>query len=368
MQPKKIWLFFLVVLSFKESYGQNKPDAKINTSAAAAYFKIVSALQHGMPTKDVTWQTLFQTPIYQMLIGGKAVDTTVLKTEMLRVYTSAVNVAPAGASATEKYHYAYKQHLKALENYTGNLGRINVIDSVKRLLYPFIPSRLQKNENFPVLFYLNYGSADATGSSGFVINDLLQSYRVDQYKFGLMAAHEAFHAVVSVAFQQKLKPDANYNAADFNLLYFLEIVSEEGIADLIDKPLLLQKRSPLYTEVKALVANDEIFAVSSIKKLDSVLTLANSNEAVIQQYANFSDLANAFGKNGGHIPGRFMGNLIKTSGLLSTHLKRVEDPISFVAAYNKSVISSHKNYPIFSKESLAYLKRVSDKYFLKTAE
>lgn len=368
MQSKILITVCLLLFGVKLGFGQSQPGSRIDVSAAQAYLKIASALQRSIPAKDIPWQTLFQTPVCKMLIVGNAVDTTVLKTEMRRVYTSIGNVAPAGASATEKYHYAYKQHFKALENYPDNLGRLSVVDSVKRLLYPFLPSRLQKNEKFPVLFYLNYGSADATGSTGFVVSDLLQSYRVDQYKFGLLAAHEAFHAVVSVAFQQKLKPNANYDAADFNLLYFLEIVSEEGIADLIDKPLLLQKRSPLYTEVKALVANDEVIAVASIKKLDSVLTLANSNEAIIQQYKSFSDLANAFGKNGGHIPGRFMGNLIKASGLLPTHLERVEDPVSFVTVYNKAVANSRKIYPVFSKESLAYLKRLSDKYFLKTAE
>ncbi len=263
------------------------------------------------------------------------------------MFSSALNIAPANALVSEQYHYAYKQQLKVLENYTAGLRRLNVADSIKRLLYPFLPKRLQKEESFPVLFYLSYGSAEATGSSGFVINDLLNPYRIDQYKYGMLAAHEAFHAVVSIAFQQNLKPNIDYNTAEFSLLYFLEIISEEGIADLIDKPLLLQKRSPLYKEVSAMVANDETLAVASIKKLDSLLSHAYNNALALQPYTSFSALANAFGKNGGHIPGRFMGNVIKKGGMLSANLERVENPITFIEAYNKTASLSPKKYPVF---------------------
>jgi hypothetical protein len=363
MQSKNYLLFVLLIFYFQLTYGQLKSNTKVNTSGAEAYLKVASALENGLSEKGVPWQNLFQTPVYQMLIAGKAIDTTFLKADMLRVFSSGGNGAPAGASPAERYHYAYKQNLNNLENYIGSLNRLNVLDSIKRLLYPFLPKRLQKDENFPILFYLNYGGAEATGSDGLVINDLLHSYRIDQYKYGLLAAHEAFHALVSVAFRQKLKPYISYDAADFNLLYFLENVSEEGIADLIDKPLLLQKKSPLYDQVKVLVNNDETLSVAAINKLDSVLTLAYNAESVLSQYMDFSLMANVFGKNGGHIPGRFMGNLIKKSGLLSTHVDRIEDPVSFITTYNKAVSLGHKKYPTFSEKSLTYLKRISEKYF-----
>ncbi|RYE19549.1 MAG: hypothetical protein EOP45_12500, partial [Sphingobacteriaceae bacterium] len=227
---KKASLLIALMLQICFSYGQTTANEKINTSGAEAYFKIATLLEGGSAEKAIPWQLLFQTPPYQMMISGKAIDTTVLKSEMSRIFSSAKPSNATGLSVTEKYHQAYKDNQKQLEKYLSVLHQVNVADSVKTLLYPFLPARLQTEVLFPTLFYLNYGSAEATGSGGIVINDLLHSYRIDSYKFGLLAAHEAFHAVVSVAFQQKLKQNTDYNAADFNLLYFLQNVSEEGMA------------------------------------------------------------------------------------------------------------------------------------------
>jgi len=178
-----------------------------------------------------------------------------------------------------------------------------------------------------------------------------------------LAAHEAFHSVVSVAFLQKLKKDIDYSAPDFNLLYFLQNVAEEGIADLIDKPLLLQTNSPLYKEVKQLTAGDESLSITLIKRLDSVLTLANRSEKVLRQYSGFAALASAFGKNGGHVPGRFMGNVIKKAGLLQTHIDAVEDPVSFLLTYNEAAKQNGRKYPCFSNESVQYLQKLKTKYW-----
>jgi len=196
-----------------------------------------------------------------------------------------------------------------------------------------------------------------------VINDLFLSYRIDKYKFGLLTAHEAFHSIVSVAFQLALKKNINNNAIDFNLLYFLQNVSEEGISDLIDKPLLLKKGSPVYNEVKQLTTDDETLSIKYIRSIDSLLMLSLASEHVLQRYNDFADLSNTFGRNGGHIPGRFMGTVIQKAGLLQKHIIAVEDPISFILTYNEAAKKSGKKYPVFSKESIAYLQKLKAKYW-----
>jgi hypothetical protein len=210
---------------------------------------------------------------------------------------------------------------------------------------------------------MNYGSPEATGNGGVVINDLLHAYRIDSYKVGLLSAHESFHAIVSRSFLQRLKKVSNYNSPDFNLLCFLQIINEEGIADLIDKPLLIQRNSPLHEEVKKLIENDESISIAKIKKLDSLLTLAFKTETVIEQYQGFAAFANAYGKNGGHIPGRFMGAVIKESGILKNHIQSIEDPISFMVSYNDAVKKLKKSYPIFSSDTMEYLKNIKAKYW-----
>ena len=363
MQVKRHLFLIPFLLNLSLSFGQSIHTEKVNTSGAEAYFRIASAFEKTGGETIPSWQPLFQTPPYQMMIAGNAIDTTALKSEMRRVFSSPSAETKAPHSTKESYHKAYKDNQVQLENYIRQLHELNVADSVKSLLYPFLPSRLQKEELFPTLFYLNYGSAEATGLGGVVISDLLHSYIIDKFKFGLLAAHEAFHSIISIAFQQRLKQDIDYNTSDFNLLYFLQTVSEEGIADLIDKPLLLQKNSPLYSEVRQLTEGHEALSTTLIKRLDSVLTIANRSEQVLVPYSDFAVLANTFGKNGGHIPGRFMGSVINSTGLLQTHIDAVEDPVSFISIYNDAVKKSGKKYPVFSKESMKYLQKLKTKYW-----
>jgi len=363
MRVKRFIILSTFLLQFDFSFAQAMRNEKVNTTGAEAYFKIASALAKGGHENTISWQPLFQALPYQMMISGNALDTAVLKSNMQQVFSPASAQATTSLSSKESYHKGYKDHQQQLERYIKRLHDLNVVDSVKALLNPFLPLRLQSEELFPTLFYLNYGSADATGFGGIVLNDLLHSYTIDQYKFGLLAAHEAFHAVVSVAFQQKLKREIDYSAPDFNLLYFLQNVAEEGIADLIDKPLLLQTNSPLYREVKQLTAGDESLSIALLKRLDSVLTLANRSDQILQQYSGFAALANAFGKNGGHVPGRFMGLVIKKAGLLQMHIDTVEDPFSFVFTYNKAAKMLGNKYPTFSKESVQYLQKIKSTYW-----
>jgi len=363
MQVKPLLLIIAFLVQFGFSFSQSMHNKKVNTSGAEAYFKIASALEKGDEENNVSWQLLFQTSPYQMMIAGNALDTIVLKSDMQRVYAAASLEATSSYSGKVSYHQAYKDNQKQLESYISLLHNLNVVDSVKTLLYPFLPMRLQIEELFPTLFYLNYGSGEATGFGGIVISDLLHSYKIDRYKLGLLAAHEAFHSIVSIAFQQRLKTDIDYNAPSFKLLYFLQNVSEEGIADLIDKPLLLQKNSPLYTELRQLTADEEVISVSLIKKMDSVLTLANRSEQILLQYNDFTALTNAFGKNGGHVPGRFMGSVIQKAGLLQTHIHTVEDPVSFLLTYNAAVKKTGSKYPAFSKTSVKFLQRLRTKYW-----
>lgn len=362
MLTKRLFIFSgLLIVTF---YSYCQPlNEKVNTASAEAYFSIGTMLKNGNKEVESQWQSLFQTPIYQMMIAGKAIDTIALKAEMRQVFGAEYTTADAPFPLKDSYHQIYKANQAQLEAYIKLLHSSNTVDSVKALVYPFLPKRLQTEALFPVLFYLNYGRPEATGYGGIVINDLWHSYRIDSYKFGLLAAHEAFHAIVSIAFQQSLKPTIDYNDPGFNLLYFLQNVSEEGIADLIDKPLLLQKASPVYQEVSQLTNNDEALSIKYINSLDSLLRIALASEKVMQDYNSFTDFANAFAKDGGHIPGRFMGMVIMKSGLLQNHLEAVEDPVSFIVTYNESVKKSRAKYPLFSKESIQYLQQLKTKYW-----
>lgn len=353
---KCILIFFMCF--YTAAYGQAIPSETVNTSAAHAYIKISKQIHSGVAVNSMQWSQLFGTLPYQMMIQGGVVDTIAFKADMLSVFSPTSIGNNPSQSGRKSYHNEYKENLHALEQYVIRLARADVVDSVKKLLYPFLPQRLQLANLFPKLFYLYYGSPDATGNSGLVLNDLLLSYKIDKYKFGALASHEAFHAIVSVAFQQKLKESIDYNSPEFTLLYLMENVSEEGIADLIDKPILGQKGSPVYNTVKYLRNNDTALSIMYLQRIDSLLTLVSASDSLLGSYT-FQRLSDQFGKNGGHIPGRFMGLVIKEGGLLDDQIQSVEDPVSFYLNYNRAAIKlTGKKYPVLSDASIGYLRKL----------
>lgn len=353
----KLLLFYCAV-----AFGQTSIIKKTDFSSAQEYINVAIQIQSGDSSDLIKWSKLFTTPACQMMISEGAMDTTTFKSDMLKVYNP-VNVENSSLqNESQLYHYQYKKILPELESYLKRLNSTDVVDSVKKLLYPFLPQRIQSIELFPKLYYLFYGHLDATGISGLVLNDLLLSYKIDSFKFGLLTSHEAVHAIVSTAFEQRLAKTVNTNSSEFNLFYLMENINEEGIADLIDKPILEQKNSPVYETVNKLRNNDTMLSIMYIKRLDSLLTISNTSDSLLNKYNSFAALSNQFGRNGGHIPGRFMGLVINEGGKLNSQIQSIEDPTAFFINYNQAANKlDKKNYPLFSNASIAFLKKLKNK-------
>ena len=219
--------FFINILLFycAVAFGQTSIIKKTDFSSAQEYINVAIQIQSGDSSDLIKWSKLFATPACQMMISVGAMDTTTFKSDMLKVYNPAYVENSSLQNESQLYHYQYKKILPELESYLRRLNSTNVVDSVKKLLYPFLPQRLQSIESFPQLFYLFLGHSDATGISGLVLNDLLLSYNIDRYKFGLLTSHEALHAIVSTSFEQRLDKTVNTSSPEFMLFYFIENIS-----------------------------------------------------------------------------------------------------------------------------------------------
>ena len=358
----KFTFIFFLLFYYAAVFGQTSLSPKIDVSGAEAYINIATEIESGVAPDLINWSQLFTAPGYQFLVRNGGVDTTVLKSDMLKVYHPGYVENTSLQNKGSSYHYDYKKVLLELARYIKRLKSIDVVDSVKNLLYPFLPQRLQTPGLFPQLYYLYYGQPDATNIYGMVFNDLLLSYKIDGYKAGLVTSHEAIHAIVSIAFAQRLAKNVDQNSPEFNLLSFMENISEEGIADLIDKQILQQKNSPVYETVNELRKNDTLLSIRYIKSLDSLFTISNTTDSLLNKYNNFSGFANQFGKNGAHIPGRFMGLVIKEGGKLNAQIQSIEDPVAFFLNYNEAAKKlEKKKYPLFSDASIAYLEKLKNK-------
>lgn len=352
--------YVLVLLLFIQTATIAQTQSRhIDLSAARAYIHLANNIQANN-SENSQWTELFKTQGFQILIQNRVIDTVDFKKEMIDVFSVGVTGKQSIIKIdSNSYQFEYKKYLPQLNSYLDKLEKADIVDSVKQLLYPFLPTRLQADSLFPKLYYLYYGP-DATGGFGLVFNDLFLSYKTDSYKFGILAAHEAFHAVLSQAlYGNRLKSSIDQNSPTLGILSLLSSVSEEGVADLIDKPILEQKNSPVYKDFIALKTNDTTDAIKYIKQIDSLLTLADKSDAIWNKFNSFQQLRDMFGRNGGHVPGRFMGLIIKEGKTLQEHIQSVEDPIFFFLCYNKAVGNiNNKKYPLFSNEAISYLKKL----------
>jgi len=224
----------------------------------------------------------------------------------------------------------------------------NIQDSIKVLLFPYLKKSLRADTIIPKQLYMFLEEGNG-GLPGYVFNSMLQTARLNGFKVGAIAAHESFHSIVGPIFNKKLT--AYHDLSDFqqSLLYFMEMIAEEGVADLIDKPVLGQKGSPLYGDVARLAENEEVFARQNLRKIDSLL-----KQCLIKTPASFN--FRQYSKNGGHIPGRYMAACIKKAGLLPDIIEGEGDPLiffeSFAAAAKKLHIESS-----LSVAALGYLEK-----------
>jgi len=250
---------------------------------------------------------------------------------------------------------AYKHNERKIKNEIEKMETENIYDSIKSLLYPYLPKYLQEDSLFPKQIYMYL--YEGNGIPGYVFNSMLQTAKVNSYKSGIISAHDSYHSIVGGIFGTKLET-VNHDSLtdeDKDLLFFLEIIAEEGIADLIDKPILGQPGSPLYAEVQALKKDEEIYAASYINSIDSLLKTCYRNGKV----PPFS--FQGFSKNGGHIPGRFMATQIKNAGLLSLCIKDAGDPMAFFETY-QNALKSGSTAPRFSTESIYFLQKLRAKW------
>lgn len=132
-------------------------------------------------------------------------------------------------------------------------------------------------------------------------------------------------------------------------------IAQEGIADLIDKDILLQPGSPLRDIVLASITDELSKSIDMIKKLDTALKNAKQTGSLS---INFDAINDVFIKNAGHMPGRVMGKAIQQYGKLSGLLPNIQNPFNFFYAYNEAAKLSGGALPLFSNESIDYLKQV----------
>lgn len=354
-----VLVIVLLFLGFQESsYGQaSLSDKIVDTRPIELYLEVVNSIRKsGKPSVEAL-KNYFNNPTVSLFKQNPDFDSLKFLNNLITVYSNETfDQSKIVKSKDYDLMQRYKDNEAMIRKSIVKINHTNIDNLVKKRLKPFLSQSFDMDAVSLKYIYL-FTEEGNGGFPGYVFNSALQTAQLKSKDIDVISAHEAYHAITGVIFMNKYKrvfeqAPSDTSANDQNLLWYLELVAEEGVADLIDKPILSSSNTPISKEIAKLRVNEKLRSAQKIHQLDSLLSTADSQ-------LNFLNLQSIF-ENGGHIPGRFMGLQLKKGNLLNEFVKHTGNPFKFIFLYNEAVKNDDKA-PRFSNKSILYLKKLESR-------
>ncbi|SHF22860.1 DUF5700 domain-containing putative Zn-dependent protease [Pedobacter caeni] len=350
-------IVFLVTLGTpKITFAQTAvPLKNVDTAPIDLYLEIAEHIKKNGTLDEALVKKYFSHPIVSLFKHRPGFDSVKFLNNLKAVYSN----KPIPTSQEDDDYLLMKKYFQNEVGIRKGLELVkqtNIGEMVRKRLKPFYPEsiNLDSIQLHFVYMFLDEGNG---GLPGYVLNSALQTSYLDKKHIDIISAHEAYHTITNAVFTDRFKlllgaTPSDKITSDQNLLWYIQIVSEEGIADLIDKKIISSGKSPLVGEVNRLRENETVRAEKRIQQLDSLLADTNGN-------LNFLSL-NDILENGGHIPGRFMAEKIEKANLLGKFIQHTGNPFQFLYLYNEAV-KGQISLPRFSERSISNLKALEYK-------
>lgn len=245
-----------------------------------------------------------------------------------------------------------------LKHYIAQIDQLHVLDSAmvyaRRMLLP----KWKNCFPAPQVDFILY-DYDGSGREYGIAVDLLIAYDMDSYRPGVFLGHEMLHYALSYC-RIKLRHFRAVPQEQKAAFRAINGISEEGIADLIDKPVMLfDERSP-YQERQAFLDLYSAQSTVCITKINQTLEqLADQPKSPYTSVSHWDSLVLAIG----HVPGMYMGRMIQQQGLTDELVKHIENPFTFFYLYNKAARRDKLGAPTFSPKAISFLKAMERRHY-----
>ncbi len=357
---KKIsFLFLLIILA---ACGKQKiNNIQLDFSGIDQFWKINSILESDKIPGQNDWDKLFHTPGYEALVESEFSKEYFINNYSLAYMPSMQNQIPGELENKSGLRKAYFKHIlkvktekEAIQNQREYLISSNIFTEATELTKKYLPkTSLSEQINIPVSFVI-FGN-DARGYTPIVI-DLLFSIGEEE-SLKRLIAHEAHHFFrnqkIQIAF-----PDED--STDYNIIWMLNQLQSEGIADLIDKePLFFS--GGIKEDTKWAKIYRDYFDNSNavIKELDNLLQsyyLDNSSRTEI------SDIIRSIVPMSGHPTGFYMSKIIIEELGINVLIENIHNPFKFFTTFNEAVEKTGNQVVNFSRESIALINDLEMSY------
>ena len=353
------FVFFIAnILSFYKTQAQIPATDIVNTEPIELYLQLANSIKQNGKPDDLILKEYFNNPNVAFFNQRPGFDSLKFVNDLISVNSNRNGLGTAVPDEDCLLMEKYRQNEEAIKRSVSYLKTVDIGRMVRKRLRPVLPVNFHL-DRITIQYQYLFLEEGTGGIPGKVFNSALQTAYLPDDIIDVIAAHEAYHTIANTIFIEKfghVSQSPSLSEYEKNLLWYLEIVAEEGIADLIDKPVLAASRTPLQVEYHQLSQNENHRATQKIHLLDSLLIVrTGKNEQAFE--------ANILLENGGHIPGRYMAQYIKNNNF-KDYLNYTGNPFQFFFHYNDAV-RNKTGLPILSERAIAYLKEVEQRFTQK---
>ncbi len=312
---------------------------------------ILTDLKNDKEPTEEEWNALFSTPGYRALMENefdrdffKNNFTVAFMPSKAKTLKKKMNEKGIISQFLQHYVYVKKMYRKIPQLICEIKTKLSVHNfRILEMAGKYLPKDIMRQYEPPTVAFVIFGY-DSRGYSPVVV-DLVFAEDIGTYLIYLIA-HEIHHfyrnKIVKLQFPSEQKPE-------FYIIWLLNQMEAEGIADLIDKPYLLNLPNGIKSKFlylwKSKFSENLKKADGIIKKIDEFLAAFSEksfNKEIISDMLKYVPMS-------GHITGYYMATAIwEVFG--EKIISCVGDPYRFMLLYNEAAESLGKH--AFSDESI----------------
>ncbi|MCR5888390.1 hypothetical protein LRS06_11560 [Hymenobacter sp. J193] len=354
---KRFTFWLLALLLLLGPHSQTASAQTVNIDAALRYWEMTDALRQDQPLTDAMWESFLAVPAnnryVKSVFGSNLADLNSYRRAIEVVYRPSLDSLRQAKLAAKKWYYVlvndYKQREPEYRQYLTETARQPAyLDLMYRYAYEYLPQRAHTTVQNLQLAYVAIGN-DAISEQAGLVFSLKSAVDWNKPKNGILEAHEMHH---------QLRPGLDFSFApesDQALLWALNVVLNEGVADLIDKKAQLASPADSAEIHRWLLAG----APGVIHKLDSVLQVGARATGPLPAISYYRRL---YKGSTGHLPGFYMSRIIERNGYVRPMLANVDNPMAFFQLYQKAAQKDKTHPPQFSAAAVRYLKQLEKRY------
>jgi hypothetical protein len=364
----KIFIYGIVIfiINLNELYAQS-----YDLTSVDEFFKVAGILKEGKEISNVQWDNFDNSACYRNY--SKRQDKFVINTiknSIIIVFGSSHNSElDSILSITEKdmerdikllfkkelltNYLSVKSNYDSIKSFRENYDFNNLVEKSKQRLGSFLGQPLDSSIILNPVYFL-FITADGKNNEEAIYVDFNLIYKKTEQQRIDFIAHEMFHNYRAYFRNYDFIHSSDLNSA-------LDMIQDEGIADLIDKKIGYNN---YFIENGELTELGEIFvklysqAPTDLERFQSVI-LDYSKDKITE--TKMIDEIIEIVKFGGHPIGFYMANKIVSAGYQEQMLITFYNPYEFFRLYNKA--AKEQNGFQLSDEFMNYLNEITKEYY-----